>query len=198
MIPWLVGQLNKFTGWALKVDPIGDSFKDQTKDSRQLHEVSMIFRAIPWRYHPLLFEDKFIKICTDDRVIGEALTQLAQVNEAIPSVMDFAHNAQDMHYVLVHYDQGFTLYWFHHCQANAQTAIDDKGFILYQFKNFMAMPFNFLAYSQRFKLPQASLPLLYNQVNGQLRELIQQLDLSVGYRGILSPDFVGFQLDSMD
>lgn len=157
--------------------------------------IASIFRQITWRFHPLKFEDPFMTFCTDDKIIVPVLNQLGKVLGNIPTLQDFKNASGDSHFLIINYQKTFNLYWFHYCNVNEKVSHEDTGFILYQFTDFITMPFNFLEYSRMFKLPDESITNLYQHVDEQLSIIIKTLELPIRYNLILSTSFIGFQLN---
>ena len=154
--------------------------------------MATIVSQIPWRHHPLSFEDPFMTICTDDTSINLALQKLSTIDASIPALQEFKNSINDTHLVLVTYDKTFNLYWFHYNNATESVPDTDTGFILYQFKDFLAIPFNFLTCSKKYRLPQESFEQVYLSVYRQLISLAKSLNLPLDFDLLLAPSFVGF------
>lgn len=144
-----------------------------------------VFQGLPWQAFPF---DERMMYTGNDGIIRDALLQLHQLDSTTPSPEAFESAATDLHYVMVGYEQQLVLYWLTHFIQEG-----DRGYMLYRISQFIDPSFNFIDYSYRFRLPEASLAKVYMEVFSRLNDWARLLELPYRYEVELRDDYMGYQ-----
>ena len=144
-----------------------------------------IFQHVPWQAFP--FDDKMM-YADDDGTIRDVLLGLRQLDPTTPLPETIESAATDLHYVMVGYEKELVLYWFTHFIQEG-----DRGYMLYRISHFIDPSFNFMDYSYRFDLPEASMAKVYMEVFSRLNDWARLLDLSYRYEVELRDGYMGYQ-----
>lgn len=144
-----------------------------------------VFQGLPWQAFPF---DERMMYTGDDGIIRNTLLQLHQLDSTTPLPGVFESAATDLHYVMVGYEQQLVLYWLTHFIQEG-----DRGYMLYRISQFIDPAFNFMDYSYRFKLPEASLAKVYMDVFSRLNDWARLLELPYRYEVELRDEYMGYQ-----
>lgn len=144
-----------------------------------------VFQRLPWKAFP--FDEKMM-YTDEDSTIRDVLLQLRQLDPTTPLPAVFEGAATDLHYVMVGYEQQLVLYWFTHFIQEG-----DRGYMLYRISHFIDPSFNFMDYSYRFDLPEASMAKVYMEVFSRLNDWARLLELPYRYEVDLRDEYMGYQ-----